>query len=222
MIHPTAILDGDIDLGQGVEVGPYAVLRGPLEVGAGTRIGAHTALGGFADELGARGPTAPNGPVRIGANVLIREFVSVHHPFATGETRIADDAYLMHGAYVAHDAFVGPRATLAQNAAMGGFSAVLEGSYVAMGASVVQRVVVGSFAIVAAASAAIRSVPPFTRAIPGRPAEVNGYALERYGYSDRRAEIEAFVLSGTRPSDAALISIVTDFEHYVGRSRDAG
>ena len=37
-IHPTAIVDGDVDLAPDVVVGPYCVIRGPVRVGAGTRL----------------------------------------------------------------------------------------------------------------------------------------------------------------------------------------
>jgi UDP-3-O-[3-hydroxymyristoyl] glucosamine N-acyltransferase len=44
-IHPTAGVDGDAMLGEGVEVGPYAVIGAAARIGAGCVIGAHVVVG---------------------------------------------------------------------------------------------------------------------------------------------------------------------------------
>ena len=37
-VHPTAILEGDVDLADDVVIGPHCVLTGPVSLGAGTRL----------------------------------------------------------------------------------------------------------------------------------------------------------------------------------------
>lgn len=44
-IHPTAVIDPSVELGDNVTVGPFAVLDRGVRVGAGTVIGAHVFLG---------------------------------------------------------------------------------------------------------------------------------------------------------------------------------
>lgn len=217
-IHPTALLEGDVELGQDVTVGPYSVLLGPLVVGDRASIGAHCKIGGYGDLLAVRGPSEPSGRVEIGAGAVIREFVSVHHPSHTPATVIGAGAYMMHGSYAAHDSLVGDAATLAQNASIGGLSRILEGAYVAMGAAVVQRVVVGPYAIVAAASAATRHVRPFSRALPNRAPDLNVYAVERFGFSEHREALAAYVAGGHPPADGRIEALIAAFDDEAERS----
>ncbi|MEZ6086114.1 MAG: hypothetical protein R3E58_19685 [Phycisphaerae bacterium] len=49
MIHPTAVIDKQAALADGVEVGPYTVIEGPVRIGEGTRICAHAYLEGDTD-----------------------------------------------------------------------------------------------------------------------------------------------------------------------------
>lgn len=218
-IHPTALITGDVVLGEDVSVGPYSVLTGPIEVADGVRIGSHCAIGGFADELGTRGPSEPAGPIVIGPGALIRDHVSVHHPFETAQTVLGEGTYLMHGTYVAHDCVLERGATLAQNAAIGGFSVVLESAYVAMGAAVQQRAVVGQFSIVGAATAAVKSLPPFSRLIPGRGLDPNDYAIERYGFGSERDAIAGWLSGNPAPTEGRAAAVI---ERYGEWSASAG
>ncbi len=44
-VHPTAVVGDEVELGEGIEVGPYAVLEAGSVVGARSRIGAHVVVG---------------------------------------------------------------------------------------------------------------------------------------------------------------------------------
>lgn len=211
-IHPTAILEGSVDLGSGNVIGPYTTLVGPLTIGDENRIGPFASLGGAPDELSAR-PKMASGAIEIGSRCLIRDFVSVHKPFHGELTSIGDDVYLMHGSYVAHDATLYDKSTVAQSASIGGLCKIHEGAYIAMGAAVQQRTVVGGYSIVAAAAAAVRCVPPFSRYIPGQALGVNTYALERYGFDSDAAEIEAYVMKRRRPQSAWIAPLVDLYDH---------
>jgi UDP-3-O-[3-hydroxymyristoyl] glucosamine N-acyltransferase len=43
-IHPSAVIEGPVKLGEGVIIGPGCVLQGRVEVGDGCRLGAHVCL----------------------------------------------------------------------------------------------------------------------------------------------------------------------------------
>jgi UDP-N-acetylglucosamine acyltransferase len=217
-IHPTAVVDGDVRMGSGNVVGAYCVLHGPLTLGDDNRIGPHAVIGTRGDEIWQRRYDVAGKRIEIGSRCTLREHVTVHKPCYGEATSIADDVYAMHGAYVAHDTRLGRGAVLAQNAAIGGVSRVLEGGYLAMGAVLHQEAVLGQYAIVAAAAAAVRSVRPFSRFVPGQPVTVNNYAVERYGFADQRAEIERYVLGGERPTSDRLRALVAEYDEL----RDAG
>jgi UDP-N-acetylglucosamine acyltransferase len=56
MIHHTAVVDPNAEIGSDVVVGPYALIEGPVQVGSGTEIQGHAVI---------------TGSVRIGKNNLI-------------------------------------------------------------------------------------------------------------------------------------------------------
>lgn len=218
VIHPTAVLEGDVELGDGVVIGPYCVLQGPLTIGDETELTAHVVVGTRGDEIWQRRYDATGKRVEIGRRCTLREHVTVHKPCYGDVTRIGDDVYLMPGAYVAHDTQLEDGAVLAQNTAIGGVSRVLERGYLAMGAVLHQQAVLGQYAIVGAAAAAVKSVRPFSRYVPGQPVTVNAYAIERYGFGALRDEIERYVLEGVAPSTPRLAEMVARYEAL----RDAG
>jgi UDP-N-acetylglucosamine acyltransferase len=217
-IHPTAVIEGDVRMGSGNVVGAYCVLQGPLTLGDDNHVGPHAVIGTRGDEIWQRRYDVAGKRIEIGSRCTLREHVTVHKPCYGEVTSIADDVYAMHGAYVAHDTHLGRGAILAQNTAIGGVSRVLEGGYLAMGAVLHQQAVLGHYAIVAAAAAAVRCVRPFSRLVPGQPISVNAYAIERYGFAEQREEIERYVLAGELPTTARLTAMVSEYEQH----RDAG
>lgn len=217
-VHPTAILDGEIEMGTGNVIGAYCVLTGPLRLGDDNWIGPHAVIGTPGDEIWQRRYDTSGKRVEIGSRCTVREHVTVHKPVYGDLTLLRDDVYLMHGAYVAHDTRLDDGAILAQNTAIGGVSRVLERGYVAIGAVLHQHAVCGQYAIVGAAAAAIRSVRPFTRHIPGRPPTLNSYAIERYGLHEYRDEIERYYREGTAPESEWFGAMVAEYDELVAQT----
>ena len=100
-IHPTAILEGNIELGTGNKIGPYVVMRGNIRIGDNNVIGSaaqfknNLSIGnenriysgasiGAVGEMGLKGDRlVEEGKVVIGNQVTIREFVCIHSPVYT-------------------------------------------------------------------------------------------------------------------------------------------
>ena len=61
-VHSTAILEGEVQLGEGCRIGPFCVLRGPITVGAGTHLMGNVYL---------------QGPLTIGERNTIYPFVTL-------------------------------------------------------------------------------------------------------------------------------------------------
>lgn len=214
-VHPTAVIEGDVEMGTGNVVGPYSVLVGPLTLRDDNEIGPHAVIGTHGDEIWQRRHDTTGKRVKIGSRCTIREHVTVHKPVYGDLTLLGDDVYLMHGAYIAHDARLGDGAILAQNTAIGGVSRVLERGYVAIGAVLHQHCVCGHYAIVGAAAAAVKSVRPFTRHVPGRPLTLNAYAIERYDLEAHRDEIERYFRDGIAPQSGRFGAMVAEYDELV-------
>ncbi|GIW41223.1 MAG: UDP-3-O-acylglucosamine N-acyltransferase [Candidatus Binatia bacterium] len=84
-VHPTAVLDPSVRLGEEAEIGPYAVLEAGVVVGARARIGAYVFLG--------RGTTVGD------------DFVAHPHVVVCAGSRIGDRVTLHPGVVVGADGF---------------------------------------------------------------------------------------------------------------------
>jgi len=201
-IHPTAILMGEIELEEEVEIGPYSILEGRIKVGRGTKIGARVSIRGNV-EIGREckiydGAIIGEEPqhlkyageetkVSIGDRVIVREYATIHRgtPFGTGITIIESDVMLMAYAHVAHDCIVRRYAILANCATLGGHVEVGEYAFIGGLSAVHQWARVGDHAMVGGVSGVSLDIPPFTRA-SGQHAVlygINTIGLERRGFS---------------------------------------
>jgi UDP-N-acetylglucosamine acyltransferase len=191
-IHPTAILEGDIRLGHGNVICPYVVIRGSVTigdnniidtgvnienrvvVGNGNHVYAYASIGALG-EMGAKGDRlVPDGAVVIGNDVTIREFVCIHSPVYSPETRIDDQVYLMNKSYIAHDCLIGKGSVLSAAVSLGGRAVVDERVTLGMGATVHQRCHIGSGAMIGMQTPVTKHVLPFTK-VAGNPSRIIGF-----------------------------------------------
>lgn len=176
-IHPTAIVDGDVRLGDGNTIGPFAVVTGPVElgddnwIGAGVVIGAPPEVRSWEHPRDAAARSSGNGIV-IGSRNVFREYAQVHQGWHD-RTTIGDDAFIMNQVYVAHDCRLGHGVTLASSVLLAGHVRVGDGANLGLGVSVHQRRYVGRGAMVGMGSVVTRDVPPWSKAF-GNPARVQG------------------------------------------------
>ena len=202
-IHPTAILEGNISLGAGNVIGPNVVLRGHITIGSRNHIGpgtimentveigdenhlyGHVSLGAMG-EMGLKGDRlVPEGKVLIGRNVTIREFVCIHAPVYTPETRVNDSVYLMNKSYIAHDCIIGSNAVLSAGVLLGGRVEVGQGANLGMGAAIHQRCQIGAFAMVGMLTPVTRDILPYCT-VAGNPCRIIGFnkaGAERAGHA---------------------------------------
>lgn len=203
-IHPTAIVDPNAELGEGVEVGPYACIEAGVTVGDRTRIGpmvqiqATTEIGpdnvigafstiGFPPQyLGFDGsPTL----CVIGARNVLREYFSMHRSiYKDGATVLGDDGFMMAASHIAHDCIVGDRVTMANAVLLAGHVEVGDRVFISGNAAVHQFCRIGTLAMVGGLTRITNDVPPYT-ITDGRPAWVRG--LNVVGL--RRAELGSAV-----------------------------
>jgi UDP-N-acetylglucosamine acyltransferase len=217
-IHPSAVLSGDIDLADEVEVGPFSLINGRVRIGSRTRlIGQVTILGDTV--VGADNVLHPNvvigdepqdiaytgGPrhVQIGDRNVFREGVTIHRGSEHGDTTIVGDRnFFMQNAHAAHDCRVGNDTIIAGGALLAGWVQVGDGALVSGNCVVHQYVRIGRLAMMRGLSRTSRDVPPFcimdlTHTLRG----INSVGLRRAGFSvvSIRALRAAFrVLFGAR------------------------
>lgn len=177
-VHPTAILDGPIELAEDVCVGPYCCLQGRIRIGAGTRLLHHVYLQGPLT-LGERNTVYPNAslgyapqdrkfsPSDEGAGTVIghenvfREGSSVHRATKDIPTTIGDRNYFMVNTHAAHDNRVGNDCTLANGALLAGHVTVGDGVIFGGNCGIHQFTRIGRMVMIGGAAAVTHDVPPF-------------------------------------------------------------
>lgn len=176
-IHPTAIVESESDLDEGVMIGPYAIVEKGAVVGRDTRIEAHAIVKGSArvgrtcnlghfSVVGGLPQHLSFDPkvqsfVHIGDSVRIGEGVTIHRSIhETVATHIADECFLMGNSHVAHDCNIGKSVVLANGALLGGHVSIGSNVFVGGGAALHQFIRVGDGAMIGGMAEISADVPP--------------------------------------------------------------
>jgi UDP-N-acetylglucosamine acyltransferase len=179
-IHPTAVIEGDVQIGEGARVEAFVWLRGPLVIGRDAQIWPHCVLGGDAEHRTR--PTA--GAIRIGDGVILREHTVVTRGTGERDTEIQSGAYLMDHCHVSHDCLIEEGATLSHNVVLAGHTIVQRGATLGIGSVTHQLSTIGAFAMLGMASVITRDVPPFALVVgnPARFRRLNTHAIKAQGF----------------------------------------
>lgn len=211
-IHPTAIIQDNVEIGDGNEIGPYSVIYGPLTVGDGNWIGPHVTIGTPGQDTRNPRYDSSQSRIEIGNDNIIREYTAIQKPCYRDVTRIGNHVFIMQSVHVPHDAIIHDDVVITPMVVMGGIVNILQGATLAVGCSVHQYSVVGHYSIVAMGSALAKNVRPFVKYVPKKAIAVNDYAIKKYGFEDVRDQIVAYLMDDIKPTDSRLVMIVDEFE----------
>lgn len=182
-IHPTAIIEEDVQLGAGCVVHPYAVIRRHSVLGEGVVVHAFAVIGGDPQYL--KFDPATKSGVRVGAGTVIREHVTINrsiHPDQS--TSVGARCFLMANSHVGHDCAVADDVVLANNVMLAGHVEVGSFTFVGGGAGIHQFVRIGEGVMVGGLTRLTRDVAPCLMVaerdeVPG----FNVVGLKRRGFS---------------------------------------
>lgn len=202
MIHPTAIIDpqaqlgvgvhveayacigAGVDMGDGCHIGAHAVLQGPMSLGVDNHIGPHAVLGTPPQDIDYRGePTR----LEIGARNHIREFVTLHRASTKqdGVTRIGNDNLFMAYSHIGHDSQIGNHVVLTNASNLAGHVTVHDHANISALCGVHQFVRIGAYAMLGGGTMIRMDIPPFT-IVKGNHARLFGLnrrGLKRNGFT---------------------------------------
>jgi UDP-N-acetylglucosamine acyltransferase len=208
-VHPTAVVDKDVQLAEGVVIGPYSVVGKGASIGAGTTLDARVVITG-AVTIGRDNRLYPNcvigccpqvlgmdqyskmGAVVIGDRNTIRENVTIHPSRHEGHlTQVGSDCLLMVGAHLGHDCTVEDKVVLSNYVQIAGHVKIETGAWFSGLAASHQFVTIGRWAYIAGLAGLNRDVPPYlivSGHYPPRVRGVNKRGLLRAGLSDEQQE----------------------------------
>ena len=175
-IHPSSILEGQVELGKHVTIGPFCYLKGPLNIGDNTAISAGCVIGTEAEHR----LKESNGSVSIGNNVIIKEGVVIHRGTEEYITLIDDDCYIMNQSYIAHDCALGKGVILSSNVCLAGKVHLLRNCNLGLGTLVHQYVTIGAFCMIGMGSVVTKDVLPFST-VYGSPASLKKWNEYKFG-----------------------------------------
>lgn len=193
-IHPTAIIENDVEIGPDCEIGPYAVIKQFTRIGARNRIFEHAVIGGEPQDLKFKGERSF---LEIGDDNVIREFCTLHRANGEGEiTRIGSRNFFMVGVHIAHNCTIGNDNILANEVALAGHITLEDHVFISNNVGAHQFVRMGRYAMVGGKSKIVQDVLPFfiTDGNPARVRGINSVGLRRAGFSEqaRRALKDAY------------------------------
>lgn len=178
-IHPTAIVSGELECGENVEIGPGCVIAGRVKLGDNCKLIGGVYLTGPIT-IGARATIypgvcigfpgqdykftlgMPTAGVAIGDDAIIREHVTIHAATKIeAPTRVGDKCMLMAGAHMGHDSAIGNNVILVNNTALAGFSSVADSAILSASVLVHQFNRVGRLAMCSGGCQLTNEMPPF-------------------------------------------------------------
>jgi UDP-N-acetylglucosamine acyltransferase len=208
-IHPTAVVEQDVQLAEDVVIGPYCVVGAGASIGPGTVLDARVVITGKVS-IGRENHLYPNaligccpqvlgmdtnskmGGIVIGDRNAIRENVTIHPSRYEGQsTRLGSDGLLMVGAHLGHDCIVEDRVVLSNYVQIAGHVKIETGAWFSGLAASHQFVTIGRWSYIAAIAGLNRDVPPFlivSGHYPPRVRGVNKRGLLRAGLDEPQQE----------------------------------
>ena len=201
-VHPTAIVDRHVELGEGVRIGAYAVIEGRITIGKGSVIAPHSVIAGntIIGERCEIGPAAYVGldPQHlhfdrtteswaiVGDNTIVREGASIHRASKPGRenaTLVGSHCFLMSTAHVAHDCKLADHVVMANGALLGGHVEVGERAFLGGGCVIHQFCKIGRLVVISGNEAVSHDIPPFAAARYGGIKGYNAVGCKRAGMS---------------------------------------
>ena len=228
-IHPTALVDDDAELGEGVRVGPHAIVGPRVEIGDRSVVGPDVlvekdttvgrecvlhkgaVLGTDPQDLKYDGERTT---LHVGDRTVIREYATLNRGTDwSHETVVGSDCLIMAYSHVAHDCRLGDHVILSNAVNMAGHVSIEDWAIVGGIVPIHQFVRVGTHAFVGGGSRISQDVPPYCR-VAGSPAKLYGLntvGLERRGFEEdvRRSLKQAYrtIFNSQHPGSRGLTAV---------------
>jgi UDP-N-acetylglucosamine acyltransferase len=203
MIHPTAIVDSNAEISEGVEIGPYSVVEKDVVIGEATKVGPHvviregtrigkqchifqfSSIGEAPQAFAYKGEKTY---LLIGDHNTIRESVTLHRGTVPGgkKTIIGNHNYFMAYSHVAHDCQIGNQVVMANGATLGGHILVEDHAVIGGLAAVHQFCRIGTLAFISGLTGVSLDIPPYMLASGSRARlfGLNLVGLKRHHFSE--------------------------------------
>lgn len=205
-IHPSAVVDKTVQIGENVIIGPNAVvgknsvigddciLDACVVIGNGVKLGKRNQLFsnsviGKAPQLLGRKMTDEFGELIIGDDNVIRENVTIHPGMHPGhKTIIGNQNLIMIGVHIGHDVVLDDKIVMSNNTQISGHCHINTGVWFSGSVLVHQFTTVGKWVYASGLTGINHDIPPFLIVSGHYPPEIraiNKRGLLRAGLDDQ-------------------------------------
>ncbi len=154
-----AVIDGEVQLGEGCEVGPHVYLTGRTVIGSGNRFHSGCVIGDAPQDFKYQGQATR---LDIGNDNTFREHVTIHRSNRLEEaTVIGNGNYFMIGSHVGHNCQLGDQITVAGGALLAGHVILNHQAFISGTCLIHQFCRVGRLALMQGGSGISKDLPPF-------------------------------------------------------------
>lgn len=217
-IHPTAIVSGDAELGQDVEIGPYSVIEANVKIGDRSKVGQNvrileyteighdceihhgSVIGNIPQDIKFKGEVTHT---IIGNHNVIREYVTINRGTegGGGKTAMGDRNLIMSYVHIAHDCILGNDIILASYTALTGHVVIEDRAATSGMVGIHHFCRIGEMAYIGGMSKVTQDVPPYIMA-DGNPCRYR--ALNLVGM--RRNALSAGAIAALKETFRVLFS----------------
>ena len=209
-VHPSAVVEKDAQLADGVTIGPNCVIGGSVSIGAGTILDANVVIGNNVDlgennhlfancvigcmpQILGLDPDAEIGKLVIGDRNIFREQVTIHPSSEKGKcTTIGSDNLLMVGSHIGHDCALEDKIVMSNYVQISGHCKIETGVWLSGMVALHQFVTLGKWSYAAGMAGINRDVPPFLIVSGHYPPTIRGVnkrGMQRAGLSEEQQDI---------------------------------
>ena len=177
MIHPKAVIEKNVVLGDDVSIGPYVYLENGVRLGKGVKvsafahlkantyvgentfIGSGSVIGEVPQILDAKDA---KGKVYIGKGNVIREYVTINCSSSPDKaTSLGDNNFLMACSHVAHDCKIANNVVICNGTLVAGHIEIGDNAFISGNVVIHQVVKIGRLAMIGGLSRVNQDVLPF-------------------------------------------------------------
>jgi UDP-N-acetylglucosamine acyltransferase len=208
VIHPSAIVSAEAEIGDDVWVGPYCTIGPRVRVGKSCRFESHVIIEG-PTTIGDSNQFYPFATIglqpqdlkfkgeetflTIGNHNIFREYVNVHRGTigGGGNTRVGDHNFLMAYSHVGHDSVLGNNIIMANAATLAGHVVIEDHATIGAFSGVHQFCRVGMHAYVGGYTVITKDVLPYSKTVSERNTQAYGpnvIGLERKGFTSHQIQ----------------------------------
>ena len=144
-IHPTAIVEPSVKLGENNHIGAFCYITGDTTIGDNNRFEAYCSIGTPPEHKGFHGKETKG--VVIGNDNVFREFITINSG-CTQDTIVENNVWVLKGTYIGHDSLIESDVILSSGVLLGGYCTIGKNANLGLGAICHQNSIIGGGAMI--------------------------------------------------------------------------